>query len=91
MNRRQTLLLVTFIICQLIGTVVPQFANVHTNPWPFFALLLLIPGIGLMFVIPETWTVTLTLAVVAVNGMVWYLVAKALATRNPDSYWPPTS
>jgi hypothetical protein len=88
MNRKQKRLLFAFVVFHVVGMVVPMLWNVHSNAWPLFAYLLLIPGIAVAFLVPHTSTVTLALVSISINAVVWYLAAKWRASRNPDSYWP---
>lgn len=74
MNRRYTIVFAAFAISQFVGTVVPVFTNIHSNIWPFFALLLLIPGIVVPAILFPSLPYFGTAAVaVTVNAVVWYL------------------
>jgi hypothetical protein len=55
----------------MVGAIVPLLANVHSNPYPLFAGLLLIPGIFVTAVLPLTGWVALPI-VVLVNAGAWY-------------------
>ncbi len=74
-RRKYTFALVGFTLCQLIGSVVPFFTNIHNNIWPLFALLFLIPGIAVGLVFPMSLALGVAVAV-PVNALVWWLAAR---------------
>jgi hypothetical protein len=80
--------LALFVACQLAGTVIPNFANVHSNPFPLIALLLLIPGVAMAFFLPHASDTTLVLVAIPINALVWFFAVRAWPSRGEESYWP---
>ncbi len=70
---------VLFAIVQALGVLIPRFTNIHSNIWPVFALLLLVPGIALVAVLGLTWG---TVFAIPVNAMVWYFAINRLARKG---------
>ena len=65
-----------FAICQTLGCVLPQYANVHSNPFPLFAgIVLTLPGGLMLGFIPNAenmpdWEQYALL--VLINFVVWF-------------------
>jgi hypothetical protein len=64
-------ILAVFTVSQILGVVIPTFTNIHSNPLPLFAALLLAPGIAVAFLFPSlSWPLTATISIV-INATVW--------------------
>lgn len=72
---------VLFAIIQACGVVIPQFTNFHSNIWPLFAVLLLVPGIALVAVLGFSWG---TAFAIPVNAAAWYFAMKSLHRTRAD-------
>jgi fructose-specific phosphotransferase system IIC component len=70
---------VLFILLQVLGVLIPRFTNIHSNIWPAFGLLLLVPGILLAAVFGLTWGVVLS---VPVNAVAWYFSLRLLDEKE---------
>jgi hypothetical protein len=69
MNRQRYWTL--FTVIQACGLIVPNFANVHTNPLPLFFGFLLMPG--LLTALQVKNEILGSIAAVVVNGLCWWL------------------
>jgi hypothetical protein len=67
-----------FLACQTVGAVVPLFGNVHMNIAPIvLGVLLLFPGVFIESTFPPNASTSLVVvAVVLINGVVWYWLWK---------------
>jgi hypothetical protein len=45
---KHVMVFAAFAACQLLGVFLPRLTNIHSEIWPAFALLLLMPGIVLI-------------------------------------------
>ena len=74
---------ILFIAVQIVGMILPQFANVHLNIAPsIFGLVLLLPGSPPATLFSErlpTWTAVMIIA--GVNASAWWGVAKLWDTE----------
>ncbi|HXU14870.1 MAG TPA: hypothetical protein VN708_07050 [Terriglobales bacterium] len=68
-----------FSVLQLLGVLIPQFTNIHSNIRPAFGLVLLVPGILLAAVFGLTWGVVLS---VPVNAVAWYFGLRLLDEKG---------
>jgi hypothetical protein len=63
-----------FSMVQTAGYVVPQYANVHSNPTPLLiGMFLLAPGCFFAFALPRTSPIAQCVLISGVNLFVWYL------------------
>ncbi len=61
-----------FAIWQALGVWIPRFTNIHSNIWPLFAGLMLVPGIAIPFVfdfLPFRAGMTMGVLVMAGSGL----------------------
>jgi hypothetical protein len=73
---------IPFIAIQIVGMILPQFANFHSNIAPaVLGLVLLLPGSAAMFFSPRLPTWTEVMIIVGVNAFVWWDVAKLWDTE----------
>jgi hypothetical protein len=72
-----------FASCQTLGIAIPAFTNIHSNIWPLFGCLLLVPGIAIPFMLDflPLW-VGLAIAV-ALNALVWFVLATTWDAAQP--------
>jgi hypothetical protein len=61
-----------FAVFQFLGVFIPSFANLHSNVWPLFAGLLLVPGVAILFLFHLPTYYRLAIAVL-LNAVFWYL------------------
>ena len=63
-----------FAVIQALGFVLPQYANVHTNPAPLFlGVFLLLPGSIAVFFLPESTPIGVQCGLICgINLMAWY-------------------
>lgn len=83
---------ILFAVTQIVGLTLPQFGNVHLDPFPFLLILLLIPGLFVSFV-PHIPDIAGDILIVAINVVTWHLVRKILrrGSRNSSVAGPTTS
>ena len=68
-----------FAVLQVLGILIPHFTNIHSNIWPAFGLLLLVPGIALAAVFGLMWGVVLS---IPVNAITWYFGLRLLEDKQ---------
>jgi hypothetical protein len=75
-----TKLWLMFLMIQTFEVTIPTFTNIHSNIWPVFGLLLLVPGIILMpiFDLAVVWGIALA---VPVNAAIWYFSMRSLSDQ----------
>ncbi len=64
-----------FAAVQVLGVTIASHTNIHTNIWPAFGLLLLIPGIVVTFAL-ELRVGPAIAAAVVINAAVWYFAMR---------------
>jgi hypothetical protein len=64
-----------FVACEVVGVMVPSFANIHHNIAPLFAGLLLAPGLILLLIFNSFRPELVAIAIV-INGACWYAVSR---------------
>jgi hypothetical protein len=77
-----------FASSQTLGYVLPQFANIHSNPAPFFiGVVLLLPGALATFVLPmDHVPTTIQRAFISgINTCAWYLIWRMAAKTNTST------
>jgi hypothetical protein len=72
---------ILFAVVQALGVVIPRLTNIHSNIWPLFGFLFLVPGIALVTVVGLTWGVVFA---IPVNAVAWYF-AMSWLSPNSDS------
>jgi hypothetical protein len=64
-----------FVMIQALGVVIPRLTNIHSNIWPAFGLLLLVPGIVVVLLLGLTfWSIALA---ILVNAATLYYAVKS--------------
>jgi len=62
---------------QALGIAIPRLTNIHSNIWPAFGILLLVPGIVVVLLLGLTfWSMTLA---VLVNAAIWHYAVKSFS------------
>jgi len=65
-----------FAVIQVLGLVLPLFANVHMRIWPLVVgFVLLLPG-SILFIVGRNSSLWMCCAVVIINGSLCYLVVR---------------
>ncbi len=70
---------IIFAVVQAFGVLIPRFTNIHSNIWPAFALLLLVPGVALVAVLGLTWGIVFA---IPVNATLWWFAINRLESTR---------
>lgn len=70
---------IAFLACQVMGCVLPVFANVHMNIGPLLlGILLLLPGSLVGMLLPNWTDLAIDPIVIAINFGAWYSVKRLI-------------